>query len=177
MYMFLILVTLLKISSRKTHQTSFWWGTSHPDICCVRCCFMGFILDVWMWHLALYMAAFFSVSFRRELVTAVELVFLVLEIDLNYGTFTSQQYMNKTSWDMRMLGTENYFLVLFLNCFLEFLWVFLVFCFFLDNFSQLSYTSQLFKSEQQEHSQQRGEGLPFPPASCLVDVLRLIWRL
>lgn len=60
--------------------------------------------------------------------------------------------------------------ILFLNCFLEFLCVFLGFCFFLNRFSQLSYTSQLFKPEQQGHSKQRGERLPFLPASCLVDV-------
>lgn len=68
----------------------------------------------------------FSVNFSRELVKAAELVFLVLEIDLNYGIFTSQQHTNKTkfSWDVRMLGRENYFPVLLLNCFLEFLWVF-----------------------------------------------------
>lgn len=43
-----------------------------------------------MWHIALYVAAFFSVNFSREPVKAVELVFLVLEIGLKDGIFTSQ---------------------------------------------------------------------------------------
>lgn len=64
--------------------------------------------------------------------------------------------------------------------FLEFLWVFLGFFlgfgFVLDSSSQPSYASLLFKPEQGQ-SKQRGEGLPFPPASCLLHVFRLTWSL
>lgn len=78
-----------------------------------------------------------------------------------------------------MLGTENCFLDLFLNSwsFCGVFWFFFLgFVFVLDSSSQLSYASLLFKPEQGQ-SKQRGEGLPFPPASCLLHVFRLTWSL
>lgn len=83
-------------------------------------------------------------------------VFFVLEVGLSYGTSTSYWYKNKTkfSWGVRMLGTENYSPVLFLSCFLEFLFFFLIA--FLSRVTEHSTSSPRGRATR-THNKQRNE--------------------